>query len=545
MIIFHNYSRLYTKKLIEEGMAQKGDGFKITQHYCSKPEMKFNEVAKKGGELYNIVKEYGSCFYIDRLQGGTFFSFYPFSEELQEEYNEITDGGYLGVQLHELGETRLYDWFRIKGELDKTGLPWTEENILESVRAISHNKEFPHFSQGPAGEYAERKLPEKLREFYDDIDYVIKTRMERFGGKIINCDSCAIYPGLEKENDIPLSLVEIGGLTADTNYQIALRRGMSCAAGKKWGVYLEPWGIDGELSAYCFMKNGENEWNCTKENFSFEAKCGNGGTSMSFAKRMMYYSLFAGTDYFSEEWGQSNTFYDFESFVLSPYGKIKKEFFALSRQFNSVKPVVPIAVVVPHEYKILNTQIVYPFENDIYDKEYSEMFKSMKSLFSDGVKIGFEDIYFTTGIAGGLIDIIYDDSYEGKPPYDLIIDYSSRMKGENVLDAYSCNNLKERVKVFVDSFLPVKIESTGSKDIQLFENNGSKYICIYNHNGISKNLKNGEIANHDADIFVTAKTKQGRFGEIINICDCSFNLNESKTEINTFLDAGKFILIQY
>ncbi len=47
-------------------MARKGDGFKISSTFCQKPELLFNEVARKGGELYEIVRDYGSCFYIDR-----------------------------------------------------------------------------------------------------------------------------------------------------------------------------------------------------------------------------------------------------------------------------------------------------------------------------------------------------------------------------------------------------------------------------------------------------------------------------------------------
>ncbi len=545
MILIHNYSPLYTRKLIELGMAQKGDGFKISQHFCSKPEMLFNTVAQPGGELYDIVKEYGSCFYIDRLQGGTYYSDYPYSIELQKEYDRLTDGHYLGVQLHELGETRVYDWHRIVTELAKAGLPRSEENILECVRAVSHNKEFPHFSQGSAGEYAARSCPKTLNEFYDDIDSVIKSRMTRFHGRIVNCDSCGAYPGLERENGMPLSFSEIGGLTLGTNYQIALRRGMSRAAGKPWGVYLEPWGVDGGLSAYCFMKNGINEWNINKENFAFETKGGDGGTSMSFARRMMYYSLFAGAEYFAEEWGQANTFYDDKDFVLSPYGEIKRVFFADSRFFNHVKPTVPIAVIIPNEMKMLNHQFSYPYENDICDTDYRDLFQSFKCLFNDGVKLGFEDIYFGSSVAGGLIDIIYDDSYAEKSPYELVIDYSHRLSGANVIDPATCPNLRGAVKKWVTGWLPVSVESTGGADIQLFQNNGSDYVCVYNHNGITKNVVTGEKANHEADVELTVKTKTGKITEVFNPCGCRFTLNADAAEAHVSLPAGTFILLQY
>lgn len=545
MIIIHNYSPIYTKKLFELGMAKKGDGFKITQAFTTKPEMLFNAVAQPGGELYELVKNNASCFYIDRLQGGVYFFDYTFSEELQEEYDRLTGGHYLGVQLHELGETRQYDWGRIVTEMKKANLPWNEKNIYECVRAVSHNKEHPHFSQGSAGEYAAKTCPKTLSEFFDDIDSVIKSRMARFHGKIVNCDSCGMYPGLERENDMPLSLVEIGGLTPCTNYQIALRRGMSRATGKPWGVYIEPWCIDGGLSAYCFMENGENEWNETKENFEFEPQGENGGTSMSFARRMMYYSLFAGAQYFSEEYGQANTFYNFEDFVLSPYGEIKRRFFDISRRFENVQATAPIAVVIPHEFKAVNHQFDYSFENDVYENNYSVLFNSIKSLFNDGSKFAFEDIYFGSSVAGGLIDVIYDDSYEDEPPYELVVDFTQRLKGDNVVDAISCPDFIEKVTEWVNEWLPLSVKSTGTTDIQLFENNGSKYACIYNHNGISKTVKTGETVNHEADKDVTVFIKKGKIREIINPCECQYTLNDDETGINASLTAGTFIAFKY
>lgn len=47
MVFIHNYYPLYTKHLIDIGMAKKGDGFKITQHCVTKPEMKFNVLSKR------------------------------------------------------------------------------------------------------------------------------------------------------------------------------------------------------------------------------------------------------------------------------------------------------------------------------------------------------------------------------------------------------------------------------------------------------------------------------------------------------------------
>ena len=49
MIIIHAYFKEYTDRLLESGIAQKGDGFKINQMYRAPEELKFNIIAKKGG----------------------------------------------------------------------------------------------------------------------------------------------------------------------------------------------------------------------------------------------------------------------------------------------------------------------------------------------------------------------------------------------------------------------------------------------------------------------------------------------------------------
>lgn len=545
MIIIHNYHPIYTKKLIEIKMVQKGDGFKISHSFSTKPELLFNEVTKKDGELYKIVQEYGSCFYVDRLQGGSYFYDYPFSMDVVRMYDELTGGNFLGFQVHELAETRTYDWTRIKTQLKEQKLSWSEENIYEAVKKVSYNKQFPHFSQGTAKEYASLTPPEKISEYYDDVEWVIKTRMEKFGGKILNCDSCRLYARIEEDNDIPLSFVEIGGLTPAMRLQYALRRGMSRARGKKWGVYLEPWN-DTDLTAYCYMRDSLNEWNITKENFVYFTAGPNGGTSMSLARRMMYCSLFAGADYFSEEWGQANTFYDWESFELAPYGKIKKEFFEFSRGFKNVEPQIPCAFVLPKEYKVFPTHGEIPYENDVTKGHYFDFTKRMTKLFFNNSSLGYEDKYLTTGKYGSLFDIIYEDSYENpENEYEILIDFSGNLvgKSKNIIDGFNEKEVNEVLDVFVKNYLPFEYNSTGDIDYMLFENDGKKFCCLLNHNGITKDVEKGERVNPNAEINLDVSFKAACVTEVFNICDCKYCVNENV--INATLGGGDFIVVRY
>ena len=545
MIIIHNYYPKYTKKLLELGMAKKGDGFKISSTFCQKPELLFNEVAKVGGELYEIVRDYGSCFYVDRLQGGSYFFAYPFSKELIKTYDDLTGGNFLGLQLHELAETRTYDWNRIKTQLKEQNLSWSEENIYEAVKKVSYNKEFPHFSQGTAGEYASLTPPETVTDWYDDVEWVVRSRMERWDGKIVNCDSCRLYARIEDDNNIEVSFVEIGGLTPRMRLQFALRRGMSRARGKKWGAYLEPWN-DTDVTAYCFMKDGENEWNVTKKNFVYFAAGPDGGTSMSLAKRMMYCSLFAGADYFSEEWGQANTFYDLENFEFAPYGAIKKDFFDFSRSFEAVKAVAPIAFVLPKEYKIFPTRHVIPYTNNVTDGDYFEISNRINRLFYNDSDLGYEDKYLTTGRYGSLFDIIYEDSY-GEPlsEYELLVDFSGRLdkNNERIVDGYDEEKLTATLDKFVAEYLPFEYSKDRDIDYMLFENEGRKYAAFFNHNGITKDVNNGERVNPEATVELGVRFKTGRIIEVLNVCDCSYTLDEENIRVT--LDGGEFIAVRY
>lgn len=545
MIIIHNYYPTYTKKLIELGMAQKGDGFKITHCFATKPEMLFNTVAQRDGELYGIVRDYGSCFYIDRLQGGSYFFDYPFSKELMHMYDELTGGNFLGLQLHELAETRTYDWNRIKTQLKEQNLSWNEENIYEAVKKVSCNKEYPHFSQGNAGEYASLTPPETVIDWYDDIEWVVKTRMDKWDGKIVNCDSCRLYARIEQDNNVALSFIEIGGLTPRMRLQYALRRGMSRARGKKWGVYLEPWN-DTDVTAYCFMKDNLNEWNITKDDFVYFTAGPNGGTSMSLARRMMYCSLFAGSHYFSEEWGQANTFYDWESFELSPYGKIKKDFFEFSRAFENVKATIPCAFVLPKEYKIFPIHHELTYTNNVTEGDYFEFSNRMNKLFSNDSTLGYEDKYLTCGKYGSVFDIIYDDSYETpEDEYDVLIDFSGKFvdKSDKAVDGFDNSAVNQKLDDFFKDYLPFENSSNGDIDYMLFENDGKKYCCFLNHNGITKDVENGERVNPDAELALNISFKDADVMEVLNICECKYCVNENS--IHATLGGGEFIVVRY
>ncbi len=547
MIFIHNYAPKYTAKLIELGIAKKGDGFKISQHYATPEEMRFNNVAKKDGELYKIVKKLGSCFYIDRLQGGTFYSEYDYDEELLSEYEKLCD--FLGFQLHELGTTRMLDWNRIDRQLKAFGYEKTEENIIEAVRAVSANKVVLHFSQGRPSEYAQKEMPKTLTEAFDDIKSVLENAIKRTKNRVFNCDAGTMLAAIDTTLNLPLSFIEVGCQTKFSRTQYALRRGASHAVGAKWGAYLEPWShMANGTTCYCFMRDGSNEWNIQGEGFAYHHDGERGGSSMSYAKRMMYYTLFSGADYFSEEWGQSNTFYDFESFELSPYGRIKKEFCDFATDFKNVKAYAPIAIVIPREYGVLNTHTrVFPYETIIDDtktKRRMETAERLASFIYNKANLGSEDEYFSNGVLPSIFDVIFEDSYEKIPEsYELIIDLSGMIqKSDRTIDGWS-DEVFDKIKEFKEKKMPVEISATADLDYTIFTNNEKKYAAVFNHAGVSKTVEHGESTNPEACVFLSANAKNGKITKLYNLSNSDCSLENGK--LSGSLQGGEFILFEY
>ena len=541
LTFIHGYEPRYMQGLLQHGMFQKKDGLKVTQHYLTPEHMRFNVLAAKGGDLYHYVKEMAGAFYIDRLQGGTFISKYPFDMALVEEYDRITNGNFLGFQIHETGGTRAYDWGRIKKQMKETNLPWTLENIIYAVTLVSHDKQYPHFSNGHPEEYAALTPPEDLFEYMEDVKNMWASRQEMLRGRSLNCDCVQMLCGIEYETDMEISFIEVGAQGGFIRNQFAFRRGISRARGKKWGVYTEPWSRN-PCNAYIFMRDNSNEWNIDVSNFLYKATGENGGSSMSMARRLLYYSLFAGADYLSEEWGRTNTFYEWDTFELSPYGKIKKEFLALARKLQDVKPYVPFAFVLPKKFKYFAVDGWTPFKGSDEDVELKKLAATIQSYFSDDQMIGMEDYIMTCGGWGSLFDIIYEDSYDSpQQEYELLIDLSGSLHGKNVVNGFDKEASDRAIARFVDN-LPFTLSDDGKLDYQIFSNEGDTYLVLYNHKGVSKSQEEGERVHQEATVSYTLTLPKGRIPEVIELDDSSYKMEEGC--VTGTLRGGSLILFR-
>ena len=84
----HGYIPEMWPGLVRRGLIDDTSGIKFHQVMDTPDPLRFNHLAKEGGELYGIIRECNRPFYLDRLQGGWWFYEYDFDMRLLNAYRE-------------------------------------------------------------------------------------------------------------------------------------------------------------------------------------------------------------------------------------------------------------------------------------------------------------------------------------------------------------------------------------------------------------------------------------------------------------------------
>ena len=371
---------------VESGLVRKEDGIKFNESALLEDKYKFNNLAKKGGMLYNILKNENRPFYIDRLQGGCFIEDYPYDEKLLNEYKEMLGDNYWGFQMHEWMSNFLSDLNKCNGNGIKA---WTEEDIIETIK-----KAYPmshlFLESMNAKELALNGCPKDADSFIKDAMKLYKSRMDKTDNMLIAVDSFFLALNLEIKAGTKRFMPEVGAQTPDTRLQISYARGMAKAHNLSFGAYYECWRGD-PTCVCCYQRDGKNEWNIRAHtnDFPFSYLDENGGSSRSLQRRIHLYAYFAGAEYISEEWGMCNTFYDWDKFELSPYGKVKLEFIKFVDKYPNIgKTITPVAIVIPEFMPALDTIEIHS------TKHYLGMPVDEKiGKIVDNVRYGLEKIF--------------------------------------------------------------------------------------------------------------------------------------------------------
>ncbi|MFA6287049.1 MAG: hypothetical protein WC661_06640 [Opitutaceae bacterium] len=521
----HGYNERFLPGLEKHGLLNKNSGLKLTQHFATPENEKFNRLAAKGGTLHNRIRETGGLFYIDRLQGGTFYSKYDFDPALLREYRDMLGEGFLGIQMHEWGDVLDYDWTRIRKQLANTPPPWTEQQIHEAIKAVSACQWCIHLSCGTPLEYSQKQYAKTLPDYVEEMRQLFKLRQAETGGLLLACDSFCMAPAMEYDLGGRTVMPEVGDPIPLMRLQVAMARGMSGALKRHWGVYYQPWGGK-PFSAPHFFETPENEWRLDNSIFpyDFTANGPNGGSSRSLQRRIYYYALLSGADYLSEEWGVSNTFHDWRDYPLTPYGEIKKEFITFAEAHPDLKPFIPFAIVLPREFEAIDLRYINDAEAGHYlgrelDAGVKAAFEHLKGVLRliyarTGTGFGNEGHIITNSRFGDFFDVIHEDAgEEAFSKYTWLVDAgregafarSASAAKHKVLESADVDQLKHRLEAIIDAEFPCMV--SGGAHWLLNRCGDKRLLSLFNNEGVERTVEKGDVLIAEAEITAIIRFK--------------------------------------
>ncbi len=540
MKFFHVYNEECFKGLEKNGMINQDTGFKI-QHCFALPEhMKFNNLAAKGGKLYQLLKEGNYPFYVDRLAGGVIYYKYEFDRNLIKMYKDLLGDWFLGFQLHESASNRRnLDWVTIRKKMGNDG-PYDPKEMAEKLKStsrwvISTGEPLQQLNMDNTDVYARQRYAQTPEEFMDEMKDMFLRKMGEVEDCILPCDSFYMATRMQDELGMQTFMPEVGAQIPLMRQEVALARGIAKASKKTWGTYYECWRWEPRIKGCnmpCFNTEPLNEWYLTQEihGDDFTNYGENGGSSRLLQNRIYYYALMSGADYFSEEWGLNCSYTDMKEFTLSKYGQTKKAFILDAEKFRGVKAMVPFAIVLPKKYDCMELPTIFDehklgLHKDVYleaalspeEKEYFGHIEDVLKLFfaREGKVYGNEGHVLTNSRFGDVVDIIYEDaSDEALMQYDYLIDATkegsfAKAKVDSawkILESKDIEKLADTVKKLLPQVLPCYVDDLSW--IVSTDDKGRRFLSIFNNEGNNRTDEKGDVIDKEADRIVTISFKE-------------------------------------
>lgn len=536
----HGYLEESWPGLVRRGLIDDTSGVKFHQNYDTPDGQRFNRLAQKEGRLYQIVRECARPFYLDRLQGGWWFFTYPFDRQLLREYLDLSGEWMLGLQMHEWASNMQNDWRRIQ-----KGLPDGDERLTAAdIRRITTENchipgvRRPFLESASAEEYARMKLPRSAEEAIGQYKALFQLRQQQYMGLLLPTDSYFMAIRYELACGARALMPEVGAQIPLARWQVALTRGMARAAGIFWGTYYEPWG--GDPFGCCYYKRDfVNEWNVPSSYSGlFAGFLPGGGSSRALQKRIYLHSLLSGADFVSEEWGNANTFYDWQDFELTPYGQVKKEFIDfLSLHRNLGDVVVPVALVLPKVFEVFDLAYLsqqgdswlgYPLADPKQRKQFNQIRTVLRILLGDAERrCGNEGHVIGNSAYGDVFDIVYEDIAEtALQKYDILIDLSltpaltakyPQLAGK-VICSQDIAAMEQVLQTALSRLLPCRV--TGALSWILNRTEGGWVLGLLNNEGVDRSQKHGEVFRPEADIIARIEAPACRLDVLWGPRDC-------------------------
>ncbi len=508
---FHCYTEELWKGYEKNGLLRDNFGIRCMQSIYLSEDRLFNSILKKGGELYNYIKEKKCFLYVDRLQGGTVIQEYEYDEELIREYREMLGDRFLGFQMHEWLTNYKNDVDLKLAELSEE--QWTEENIK---RMIFEKYPYPYLflEAMTAKEHAEAGKPKSWQQFYDNMTAIYRKRAEKF--PLLPCSSWFMMFPFEAENGATAIMPEIGAQARHMRLQMCFARGVCKAYGIRLGAYYEPWG--GIPFGGCSYNNvPQNEWGVERsEGALCEKGSENYGSSRSLQWRAHLYAYLSGAEFISEEWGGYNTFKDMETYELSEYGLVKKRFLDFVDKYPDVgEKVSPIAAVISNRLPCFTvegyatggdeTMFGYPM-----DEELMAINKAAKDgarrIFQDRVDmLGTEPKVLINSHIPDAVDMLNEGDGHALKAYQYLVDITGEAEFK---DRYDNVITPDEVEEKLHELLPCRVD--GGFHYLLNEAEDGYYLSVFNHSGIVRTVETGDLVLPEATKTATITIKDGK-----------------------------------
>ena len=573
MKFFHVYNEKCFIGLEKNGLINKDTGFKIQHMFSMEPRLKFNEFAAKGSKIHQIVKDGKIPFYVDRLAGGATWHNYRFDPELTAEYADILGDWFLGFQLHESGSNRrIGDWKALRrlGSDGPYDLALLKEKLVSTHAKLPDGTPLPHLSMDTPEYYANSRAcyaetPEAYRAEMADM---FRRRMEENNGHILPVDSYYMATKLQDDLGMKSFMPEVGCQIPLMRLQVAMARGMARKSKKTWGTYYECWRFD-EESGYtmpCFNDDPINEWYLPQDQHpdDFSSYGHNGGSSRLLQNRIYYYTLMSGADYMAEEWGLNCSYTDMNTFDLSDYGKVKKAFIHAAEKLRGLKAVTPFAIVLPNRYSVVELPDPYNarskgvrsgnyLECKIEGKEleyYGHIEEVLMLAFGRlDEEGGNEGHVMTNSRMGDLFDVIYEDApKEAFARYSCLIDatkegsFKKANPDLNVLASDDIDLLEKQLNKLAEDVMPCTVD--GLHWLVSEDENGDKYLSIFNNEGNHRTFTKGDTIDHTRDRLVTISGKAFNDPAIVYATEGT-ELQKDGEYYKAFVPATGFMVIKF
>jgi len=525
--------------LVRRGLIDDSSGVKFHQSFYTPDDRRLNRLAAINSSLYEIIRECNRPFYLDRYQGGSIYYKYEYDFTLLNAYVDLCGEWMLGLQLHEWGSNRIHDWVNLVAALGAN--PQDDpEGIMRLFGEENINYEGGAFPEAaPAEEYIGQKPPSDLQSAKDDIVRLITLRQNQNHGMMLPTDSYYMAIRQELAAGVKNLMPEVGAQIPFMRMQIALTRGMARDAGIKWGTYYEPWGGEPFGCAY-YKRDSVNEWDIPGKLSPDQAfPQTNGGSSRALQKRIYYHSLLSGAHFLSEEWGTSNTFYDWNDYELTPYGLVKQEFLRFAAcNPNLGDTFTPVALVLPIDFDMFDIHYLsehnsaatvhaitseaiqgdkyysFPLENS-QSKRFAHLRTILKLFLGDDKReYGNEGHVIGNSKYGDIFDIIYADiKHESLEKYDVLIDldFDGSLSAKHpalhkrILNSKNISEMERELNNKLAKLLPIQVN--GELSWILNRTKTGWVLGLFNNEGMDRNIKHGDKTMTEANSIIEISTQ--------------------------------------